>query len=657
MTNFWLQRVGSLLSITAALLTGCSTFRPAVTTRAITPGEYLALKRGDVLTTGRLSGATRETINVAGLFDDQCVEDAKACIGALSSSAGVTEERRQSALAELWAARALSLQLQDATSGSDTLFDAWMETARRSYAYLFFTERRGGDRAFEERQTQVRDYYNVATQEGARLLFERVKDTPRTSAQEVLQAGLWQVRVDMTAMRFPGNAGRPRELVPAASLSFAGLRSMYRRDGLGAELVAVTPTQPTPTHAVGPMLHLSDEPQSSRWGNGDWSEMDSPVISVLTHFPGDSLAQVISTHDVVLSVHDPYRAESVQVRGQTVPLSANFSAGYGLWLARSGFGRQSLHSLLGWVDGIDRPHLYLMQPFDPNRRIIVMLHGLASSPEAWANVANELMGDEVLRQRFQIWQVYYPTNVPIVFNHYAIRQTLLSALGSFDRSGTSSAANGMVLVGHSMGGVIARLMVSSSEETLVEMAREDHGLDDVGLQRAIASIGPALRFDPLPNVERAVFLAAPHRGTTVAAGWLARQFSALVRLPITLTQGAARIVQGKSPSKDSNAKALTNSVQNLDKADPFIVAAARLPLSKRVRYHSIIARSNINQPLDQSDDGVVPYWSSHLPGATSELVITSGHSVQETAAAIIELRRILHEDVREISSPGPTGRR
>jgi len=38
---------------------------------------------------------------------------------------------------------------------------------------------------------------------------------------------------------------------------------------------------------------------------------------------------------------------------------------------------------------------------------------------------------------------------------------------------------------------------------------------------------------------------------------------------------------------------------------------------------------------------VVPYRSAHLDGADSELAIPSWHSVQETPAAILELRRIL----------------
>ena len=81
--------------------------------------------------------------------------------------------------------------------------------------------------------------------------------------------------------------------------------------------------------------------------------------------------------------------ERITLHGEQVPLAGNFTAAYGLWLAQSGFARQSLRTLFGMSEGIGEPHIYLMQPWDPNRRIIFMLHGLASSPEAWVNLAND----------------------------------------------------------------------------------------------------------------------------------------------------------------------------------------------------------------------------------------------------------------------------
>ena len=50
-----------------------------------------------------------------------------------------------------------------------------------------------------------------------------------------------------------------------------------------------------------------------------------------------------------------------------------------------------------------------------------------------------------------------------------------------------------------------------------------------------------------------------------------------------------------------------------------------------------------------SSDGVVPYASAHLDGAASEQIVTSGHSVQKTAAAILALQ----EDARNWLRPAP----
>jgi len=40
-------------------------------------------------------------------------------------------------------------------------------------------------------------------------------------------------------------------------------------------------------------------------------------------------------------------------------------------------------------------------------------------------------------------------------------------------------------------------------------------------------------------------------------------------------------------------------------------------------------------------DGIVPYWSSHMDTATSELVVHSDHSAHQNPQAIAEVKRIL----------------
>jgi hypothetical protein len=99
-------------------------------------------------------------------------------------------------------------------------------------------------------------------------------------------------------------------------------------------------------------------------------------------------------------------------------------------------------------------------------------------------------------------------------------------------------------------------------------------------------------------------------------------------------------IQGKNTDPGTPAR-IPNSIDNLSNEDPFIKASSTLPISPSVRYHTIVGVYKSKGPLAESDDGVVPYTSSHLEGADSELSVPSWHDVQETPQAIIELRRIL----------------
>lgn len=400
-----------------------------------------------------------------------------------------------------------------------------------------------GERAFEDRQTQVRDYYNYAVQELAGALFRRgALETDAGNGDPTTQfiAG-WTIHLDLSRVRLPEGVREPREVIPASRLSFAGLRSIYRRDGLGAELVAVV-NIPAPASDARPDAN----PRTSAWStlpSRPFSEMPSPNVTVLLGFSAENLEQLRTAHDVVLTVYDPYREESVVRHGQTVPLAANFSAGYGIWLARSGFAGQSLRTLFGGARGIDSPRIYMMQPFDPGRRVILMLHGLASSPEAWVNVANDIQGDDVLRQHFQVWQVYYPTNVPILVNLARIRRAVRQTLAHFDPQATLPASHGMVLIGHSMGGVLARLLVSTSGDELWTTLKDTYVPEGIAVDSEDERLNRLLRFTPMPQVERAIFIAAPHRGTPFASNRLSRWVSNLVRLPLALLHEIEDVMQ------------------------------------------------------------------------------------------------------------------
>lgn len=670
-------RVLAQLSVilVAALLSGCAMVR----VNSLGPQQYFAMRRGDILSTGQLSTATQATLRVAALDESACRSAPQACIDTIATVGGLNTDQRLASLAELSLQMALAQTPPAGNPWGDAQFDSWLKTARYAYAFLFLGQRTAGERAFEDRQTQVRDYYNYAVQELAGALFLRGAHETNNSNRDPKKQFIagWTLRIDLREVRLPEGVRELSEVIPAAGLSFAGLRNTYRRDGLGAELVAVTqPAAPDPASETNNSDEnsaknstTSSAPTAEGNGNSNaaatiwlapgarpFNEMPSPSVTALLSFGDGTLEQVLDSHDVVFSAYDPYRVESVELNGQTVPLAANFSAGYGIWLARSGFARQSLRSLLGRTRGIDRPRIYMMQPFDPDRRIVLMLHGLASSPEAWVNVANDIQGDETLREHFQVWQVYYPTNVPILVNLARIRQAVQLTLAHFDPAGVLPASNGMVLIGHSMGGVLARLLVSSSDDVLWVTVQNNYLPEGIDIVREDERLNRLLRFTPMPQVERAIFIATPHRGTPFASNRLSRWVANLVRLPLALLKELDEMLQSATNADSTHRAgetiAVPNSIEQLRDTNPIIQSTSRLLISPNVCFHSIIARRRETGPLEDSDDGVVPYRSAHLDGALSEKVIVSGHSVQETPEAIFEIRRILHEDIEVFDNDG-----
>lgn len=634
MTLFSLSRWS--LPLLAALLTGCA----GVTVQTADPANYLAERRSDVLTSGELSPATQESLRVLDLDPKTCLADVPMCHYTLSSATGLYAEQRMASLAELWTLQARKAQQAPSLPGTRTTdeVEAWLEAARHAWAYFFFTERQPSDRAFEDRQIQVRDYYNHAVQQAVTGMFALRKHDDTAS---VARFGSWRLSTDFSGVWLPANKSIPHELIPATSLRFSGLRNQYRRDGFGAELVAVfQDAAPLPiTHDSA----LAGPPPAP------FEESLFPALTVVLRFSGNTLQEVLSTKEVQLQAFDPYRIRQVDMGNSHVPLAGNFSSGYGLWLARSGFSTQALRTLVGLSNGIVKPSIYLMQPYDPNRRTIVMLHGLASSPEAWINVANEVLGDETLRRNYQIWQVYYPTNAPLALNNYAIRQALQRTLQHFDPQGTARASHDITLVGHSMGGVLSRLLVSNSEGKILHSAAQTYGLQADGDAPPSDKLRAFLEFEAVPNVSSAIFIAAPHRGTDFANNRLARWVSNLITLPFSMVEQFAditRTIANASPriGKQSLLR-IPNSIDNLSDADDYVRLVADLPIDARVRYHSIIGNHTPNVPLQDSSDGIVPYRSAHLDGAASELIVPFSHSVQEHPRAIVEIRRILHNQL------------
>ena len=577
-----------------------------------------------MLTTGKLSAAASEALAVLAWTPTNAARP-RSTAPALRGSDGLDTERQLSTLSEVWLLHAVELERQRpiAATDRDELLDAYLQSARYAYAYLFHSPRPPAERAFEDRQTQVRDYYNYAVQQSVTRLFSHYRDAPRPMPRsgESARIGDWNIHFLMDEVRLPGGKTTPYELIPASTLTFSGLRSMYRRDGFGAELVAVMARS------------VNDKDTFEQ----PYSETPFPALSVILSFKGRTLTQILETHDAAFTVSDPYRRYYVSLGGISVPLAANFTSGYGLWLARSGFATQALRNAIGTSDGLAEPHIYLLQPYDPDRRIIVMLHGRPAAPRPGSTRPTKCWA---MRYCGAATRSGRSTTRPMRPCPTTTPRSLRRTLEHFDPMGTARASRDMVVIGHSMGGILSRLMVSSSGDVLWKALQEYRSFTPEEMAEAEAEFGDMMRFEPFHGITRAVFIATPHRGTEFAEHRLARWASNLITLPATVLRKFARMSQraegGEMPGGEPYY--IPNGVDSLSPKDPFIRLLPQMPISPAVTFHSIVATDKPDAPLEESTDGFVTYHSAP-DGAASEAVIPYTHSVQEAPEAILEIRR------------------
>ncbi|MGE8560086.1 MAG: esterase/lipase family protein, partial [Acinetobacter sp.] len=314
----------------------------------------------------------------------------------------------------------------------------------------------------------------------------------------------------------------------------------------------------------------------------------------------------------------------------------------GLWLAQNNLGKAAYLTLIDRDDHLIMPHLYMLEPYNPKKKVIVLVHGLASSPEAWIRLTNDIMGDAVLRENFQVWQIFYSTNMPIIESRFQIYALLNQAFAQVDAN--APAKKDAVLVGHSMGGIIARLLVSDADVTKKALAMMNNR--QLNKYQKLPIVSQRLVMKDIPNFNRAIFLASPHRGTDYADRWFTKAARKIIRIPGAFLSAVGDSLQ----SQDLDFKELLtqidhgliqNGPSDLSHQSKFMELTKNITPRKGLAFHSIMGNVTSSDDLNLITDDVVTYNSAHLDGAVSEKIIKGGHSIQETPEAILELRRIL----------------
>jgi pimeloyl-ACP methyl ester carboxylesterase len=329
-------------------------------------------------------------------------------------------------------------------------------------------------------------------------------------------------------------------------------------------------------------------------------------------------------------------------------LALDTSAPYAQLLERSRIKRLAWWGLIGGAEVGRRSGLFLIDDYDPDKTPIIMIHGLGSSPVIWARLSNAILGDPELHRRYQIWHIVYQTNAPMLVDRYRVQHYIDRAWAVLDPDGHAPARQGVVLIGHSMGGVIARLLCAQSTPEVWKAAftapMESLHADPADLD----ALKEVFQFKPYPGVDEIIFMAAPQRGSPAAEGLLGHLVGLLAWHNIEELAGLTRIaLQNPAAIQPALLSMLQtghiSSIVSLRPDQPVTLADEKLMPAPGIRYDTI---AGVVPGLKPPSDGFVPLSSALLPGSTTTLIIDSDHKVPAKAEAIADVLKILREHDR-----------
>jgi pimeloyl-ACP methyl ester carboxylesterase len=591
--------------------TGCAT--PIGVVRGTTQQTYYALT-ANVLSAGEPSSWSKQVLHRDNLTER-------------------FEENPGAALAEL------HKRLRDRTT-SDRLFalaelsffhaeqsgnrEYYLAAAVYAYAFLLPEREEMMIRPIDPRGRLAVDLYNWGISRG--LTSPDGEEVVLKAGAQALPFGEMILTVDPAQLLWSGY--RFTRFIPVGEFVVRGLGNRYRQAGVGAALAA----------EVEP---IADDSAAASARKRIPPRIKVPVTAFIRF--SDPLRSIAGGKMVGrIEVHAADQGSTIRVGEREVPLELEPSAtlayaleGAPIWdFEIAGFRFADQKKIFG--DG-----LMMMQPYRRGRIPVLLVHGTASSPVRWAEMYNEVTQDPVLNGRYQFWLFQYNTGQPILYSAMLLRRALGNILNDVDPNGEDEALKRMVVIGHSQGGLLTKLLtihsgnrfwanVSQKPFEEIEMAAETRAL-----------IKEAMFFDPVPTVNRVVFIATPHRGSFRASGFVLNIIQRIVALPGTLVDQLHGLL--KQPEfAQLGISQLPTSVHNMSPGNRFIRTLAESPIDPRITAHSIIAVLG-EGPVTGKTDGVVAYESAHIDGVASELVVRSAHSTQSHPETIEEVKRILTE--------------
>jgi pimeloyl-ACP methyl ester carboxylesterase len=482
--------------------------------------------------------------------------------------------------------------------------------------------------AFDPRFRLACDLYNRGLSKCIRI----AQQVGRLDPRQVLRLPTADGQQITLSVSHHGFAWRPEEFGPllfCSDYQVVGLDNHYRSFGLGVPLIGVRVkgANSAPGHAFFP------------------HEVSFPVTAFF-RFQG-SMADLGACRSGRLELVNPVAVRQVEVAGRQVPLEADLTTPLAYFLSRTDLSQFEYAAFLRPDRLEDQTGIYFFEPYQPGKIPVLMIHGILSSPATWAPLFNDLRADPVLNARYQFWFYRYPTGNPYLLTAADLRRSLDRLRAALDPQHADPSFDKMVLVGHSMGGLIAKLLTQNSGDDFWKLVSQQP------FDRLKASpedkdqVRRVFYFQKELGVSRVIFLATPHRGSKLSPSPPARLLARLVRLPSRLEQVTADLARNNPGfwTSDKGPRHIPTSIDLLSPTSPALELLASRQGPPGVVYHSVIGVVRGRPP--EGGDGVVSYGSAHIDGAVSEVVVPADHThVHHHAGAMLEVRRILYEHLR-----------
>lgn len=524
----------------------------------------------------------------------------------------------------------------------DQVLDRYLDALTYAYDYLFSPALAASRQPSDPRFRLACDIYNAALERLIRTALVKGRVPMGESIELTLRGQKAKVRLAVDEGS-PWPRNEIGEMMFASDYELTGLETQTRQYGVGVPMIALRKK-----------LKSDDNPTTAALERFLPTEAAFPLTAFM--HPKSRLEQPLDKkgdEEFVVELIDPIRFRQVGSDPKALlPLEFDLTTPLAyMWSKSEQFreaDREKISNLIKPGDLSKKSGLTLLRPYEPGKIPVVMVHGLASSPLTWIPMINELMNDPRVRENYQFMLFAYPTGAHVPIAMSSLREALWQARTQFNTEGAAPDFDQMVLLGHSMGGLLCHSLAVSSGDRFWQLHSDRPFKEILGPPEVLTELRQFLFFEPMPSVRRVVYLATPHRGSDLSRGMIGRVSSSLIEDSDHIQKLLSTLIADNPDAFDRKRfRRLPNSIETLSTNNPVLTALMEMKSGPDVTFHSIIGANRPGPPAD-STDGVVAYRSSHLDGLASEKLVRSDHSVQKSPEAIQEVRRVLIEHLVKV---------